>query len=129
MYEIHVAVAAALVELGLEAFAFRRRRVQHENIVIRVEYGEGVAEVWTAFVGGEDLFVGKSNLCLRKCFKLSDPKCFDNVVAFLRGNRGVWTECDVRDERFGIGDIIESWIEHTPGFHLGVGGGCEAGWL
>jgi hypothetical protein len=128
VYEIHLAVVGALVELGLEAYAFRRRGNVRENIVIRVEGNKPNLVVWTAFVDGTTLAIGRGDLYVYKSFDLNDPGCFEEVVAFLCGNPvmpdGAW----FRDERLWLGDIIESWVKVTPGFHLNPEGERNCGW-
>lgn len=128
VYEIHLAVVGALVELGLDAFACRRRGTIRENIIIRVELEYGKVEVWTAFVDGTTLALGKSDLYMHATFDLNDPGCFERVVAFLRGNREEWVRFGFRDERFGLGDIIEGWVKVTPGFHLNPRGDGDGKW-
>lgn len=84
MYDIHCAIAAALVEDGFEAFAFRRTlNGTRENIAIRLADGPYVA-VFTAFAEGDILYLGRgSDRRHIASFDLSDPDCFEHLGKYL----------------------------------------------
>jgi hypothetical protein len=116
MYEMHTAIAYALREEGLEAEAYKRENErQRGNIVIKLK-NKGI--ILTAFVDGQLLAIGNTNLYLYQTFDLNDPDTFTNITHFLnnlQNHHGHETEHGLwfRDDRFYLGDMTENWIKHT----------------
>jgi hypothetical protein len=69
----------ALVEDGIDAFAFHRTKGTRENVVIRVARRHGPIYVFTAFAEGDIFVIGKSDHFIRARFDLANPGCWGQI--------------------------------------------------
>ncbi len=115
MHNINQIVAATLTEDGINAFAFSRTGDRQENIAIRVTNKNKII-VYTAFVDGSILVIGKSDLFVRKKFELADPNCFTFVKQWFLEYTEPENPCELvnqSDNRLYLGDMLENWIMHN----------------
>lgn len=126
---IHNAIAMALVEDGIDAFAFRHTRGISEIIVIRMDHHDSI-NIFTAYVNNNDtVIIGKSDRLIRAKFELASPTCFDQIKKWLQSYVEPTNTyaIDLIDNRLYFGDVLETWIKNTPGFHMFVDKGVVIG--
>ncbi len=111
----------ALVEDGIDAFAFRHINSRCENVAIRVARHHGPTHVFTGFVESDTFAIGKSDHFIRARFDLANPGCWDEIKKWLCNYVDPDNPCKLvfmgSDPRLYLGDMLENWIKHTPGFH------------